>query len=140
MRRAIARNLDNGAGWGIPSFRNHISIRWQRLIYEKWKSLYIGAIAAAGTSPSLHQLRSLSEALIFRRAIFALILVLAGTALLLVSRGPLLNIGQNPPLTFSGARPIESDAKMITLRAEAKSAMNALLATRLQRKARVESN
>ena len=133
MRRAIARDLDNGAGWGIPSFSNHISIRWQRLTYDKWKSLYIGAIAAAGTSPSLHQLRSLSEALIFRRAIFALILVLAGTALLLVSRGPL-------PLTFSGARPIESDAKMITLRAEAKSAMNALLATRLQRKAKVESN
>ena len=140
MRRAIARDLDNGAGWGIPSFSNHISIRWQRLTYEKCRSLYIGAIAVAGTSPSLHQLRSLSDALICRRAIFALILVLAGTALLLVSRGPLLNIGQNPPLTFSGARPIESDAKMITLRAEAKSAMNALLATRLQRKAKVESN
>lgn len=75
-----------------------------------------------------------------RRAIFALIFVLAGTALLLMSRGPLLNIGQNSALRFADAGPIGSDAKMITLRAEATSAMNALQATRLQRKARVESN
>ena len=76
-----------------------------------------------------------------RRAIFALILVLVGPALLLlVSREPLLNIGQNFALTFPGARPIDSDANMITLRAEAKSAMNALQTRRLQRKARVESN
>jgi hypothetical protein len=76
----------------------------------------------------------------YRRAIVALIFVLAGLALLLMSRGPLLNIGQNSALKFADAGPIDSDAKMITLRAEAKSAMNALQTRRLQRKARVESN
>jgi hypothetical protein len=76
----------------------------------------------------------------YRRAIVALIFVLAGLALLLMSRGPLLNIGQNSALKFADAGPIDSDAKMITLRAEAKSAMNALQTRRLQRKARVEGN
>jgi hypothetical protein len=75
-----------------------------------------------------------------RRAIFALIFVLAGTALLLMARGPLLNIGQSSALRFADAGPIGSDAKMITLRAEAKSAMNALRATHSQSKAGVESN
>lgn len=75
----------------------------------------------------------------FWRAILP-ILVPAGLALLLMSRGPLLNIGQNPSLTFADAGPMDSDAKMIALRAEAKSAMNALQATHSQRQARVESN
>jgi hypothetical protein len=76
----------------------------------------------------------------YRRAIFALIFVLAGLALLLMSRGPLLNIGQNSALRFADAGPIDPDAKMITLRAKAKSAMNALQATHSQSKAGVESN
>jgi hypothetical protein len=76
----------------------------------------------------------------YRRAIFALIFVLAGLALLLISRGPLLNIGQNSALRFADAGLIDPDAKMITLRAKAKSAMNALQATHSQSKAGVESN
>jgi hypothetical protein len=75
-----------------------------------------------------------------RRAIFALIFGLAGLALLLMSRGPLLNIGQNSSLRFADAGPIDSDTEMITLRAEAKSAMDALQATHSQKRARVERN
>jgi hypothetical protein len=76
----------------------------------------------------------------FRRTIVALIVVPAGLALLLMSIGPFLNTGQNSALMFAAAKPIDSDAKMITLRAEAKAAMNALQETRSQRIARVESN
>lgn len=76
----------------------------------------------------------------FWRAILALILVPAALALLLMSRGPLLNIGQPPALTFADAGPMHSDAKIMALRAEAKSAMNALQATHSQSKAKVESN
>jgi hypothetical protein len=70
----------------------------------------------------------------FWQAVVARILVPAGLALLLMSRGPLLNIGQNPSLTFADAKLMESDAKMIALYTEAKSAMNALRAAHSHRK------
>jgi hypothetical protein len=70
----------------------------------------------------------------FWQAVVARILVPVGLALLLMSRGPLLNIGQNPSLTFADAKLMESDAKMIALYTEAKSAMNALQAAHSHRK------
>jgi hypothetical protein len=72
------------------------------------------------------------------RAIVALILVPAGLALLLVPSRSLLNVGPHPSVLFADTMTMDSDAKMIALRAEARSAMNALQATRSQNSTRIE--